>query len=132
MALTRISESVQRARLGSDIVSARLFPLPFAPREGQKAHRHEASPGSWGGECTLHRSKIHPDLDGSGPRQKIPLEVVSEAFSLTAAEAKVASMVAAGLSPEEIAISQGVSVRQSLREPRKGTINCLSVGGRRL
>ncbi len=35
--------------------------------------------------------------------QRSPLEIISEAFSLTPAEAKVASMVAAGSSPEEIA-----------------------------
>jgi DNA-binding CsgD family transcriptional regulator len=47
-----------------------------------------------------------------------PLEILSEAFSLTAAEAKVASMIAFGLSPEDIAIEQQVS-RETVRNQIK-------------
>jgi len=47
-----------------------------------------------------------------------PLEILSEAFSLTTAEAKVASMVAAGLSPEEIASARQVS-RETIRNQMK-------------
>ncbi len=46
------------------------------------------------------------------------LEIISEAFSLTAAEAKVASMVAAGSSPEEIAVELQVS-RETVRNQIK-------------
>jgi DNA-binding CsgD family transcriptional regulator len=47
-----------------------------------------------------------------------PLDIMSEAFSLTAAEAKVASMVATGSSPEEIAITLQVS-RETIRHQIK-------------
>jgi DNA-binding CsgD family transcriptional regulator len=47
-----------------------------------------------------------------------PLEILSEAFSLTAAEAKVASMVALGFSPEEIANELQVS-RETVRNQIK-------------
>jgi DNA-binding CsgD family transcriptional regulator len=40
------------------------------------------------------------DLDAE---RRPPLEILSEVFSLTAAEARIASMIAVGLSPEEIA-----------------------------
>jgi DNA-binding CsgD family transcriptional regulator len=47
-----------------------------------------------------------------------PLEILSEVFSLTAAEAMVASMVAAGWSPEEIANELQVS-RETVRNQIK-------------
>jgi DNA-binding CsgD family transcriptional regulator len=47
-----------------------------------------------------------------------PLEILSEAFSLTAAEAKVASKIAAGSSPEEIADALQVS-RETVRNQIK-------------
>lgn len=47
-----------------------------------------------------------------------PLDILAEAFSLTSAEAKVASMVAAGSSPEEIAIGLQVS-RETVRNQIK-------------
>lgn len=47
-----------------------------------------------------------------------PLEILAEAFSLTSAEAKVASMVAAGSSPEEIAVEAQVS-RETVRNQIK-------------
>lgn len=47
-----------------------------------------------------------------------PLEILSEAFSLTAAEAKVASKIAAGSSPEEIADALVVS-RETVRNQIK-------------
>jgi DNA-binding CsgD family transcriptional regulator len=47
-----------------------------------------------------------------------PLETLSEAFSLTAAEAKVASLVAVGFSPEEIANKLQVS-RETVRNQIK-------------
>jgi DNA-binding CsgD family transcriptional regulator len=50
--------------------------------------------------------------------RKPSLEIVSEAFLLTAVEAKVASMVAAGSSPEEIAAAQNVS-RETVRNQIK-------------
>ncbi|HTV56591.1 MAG TPA: helix-turn-helix transcriptional regulator, partial [Terriglobia bacterium] len=50
--------------------------------------------------------------------RRAPLEILAEAFSLTSAEAKVASMVAAGSSPEEIAIALQVS-RETVRNQIK-------------
>jgi DNA-binding CsgD family transcriptional regulator/PAS domain-containing protein len=50
--------------------------------------------------------------------RRAPLKVLSEAFSLTVAEAKVASMIAAGLSPEEIAGELQVS-RETIRNQLK-------------
>lgn len=47
-----------------------------------------------------------------------PLEVLAEALSLTSAEAKVASLVAAGASPEEIAVELQVS-RETVRNQIK-------------
>jgi DNA-binding CsgD family transcriptional regulator len=47
-----------------------------------------------------------------------PLEILAEAFSLTSAEAKVASLVAAGASPEEIAFELQVS-RETVRNQIK-------------
>jgi DNA-binding CsgD family transcriptional regulator len=47
-----------------------------------------------------------------------PIDILSEAFSLTAAEAKVASMVATGSSPEEIARDLQVS-RETVRNQIK-------------
>lgn len=55
------------------------------------------------------------DLDVA---RRSSLEIISEAFSLTAAEAKVAAMVAAGLSPEEIAGELQVS-RETVRNQIK-------------
>lgn len=47
-----------------------------------------------------------------------PIEILSKAFSLTAAEAKVASMIASGFSPEEIAGELQVS-RETVRNQVK-------------
>lgn len=58
---------------------------------------------------------ILTDLEAA---RRSSLEIVSEAFSLTAAEAKVASLVAAGSSPEEIASKLQVS-RETVRNQIK-------------
>jgi DNA-binding CsgD family transcriptional regulator len=50
--------------------------------------------------------------------RRLPLEILSEALSLTVAEAKVASMVAVGFSPEEIAGELQVS-RETVRNQIK-------------
>jgi DNA-binding CsgD family transcriptional regulator len=55
--------------------------------------------------------------DLHAPRRS-SLEIISEAFSLTTAEAKVASMVATGSSPEEIATTLQVS-RETIRHQIK-------------
>ncbi|WP_456717246.1 MULTISPECIES: helix-turn-helix transcriptional regulator [unclassified Bradyrhizobium] len=55
------------------------------------------------------------DLEAAG---RSSLELISEAFSLTPAEAKVSAMVAAGMSPDEIATKLNVS-RETVRNQIK-------------
>src|SRR6185437_9463380 len=55
-----------------------------------------------------------------------PVEVIAKAFSLSSAEAKVASMVAAGLSPEEIADALDLS-RETVRNQIKAVFSKANV-----
>ena len=63
------------------------------------------------------------DLDATRPA---PMEVIAEAFSLSPAEAKVASMIAAGSSPEEIADALALS-RETVRNQIKAVFGKANV-----
>jgi DNA-binding CsgD family transcriptional regulator len=98
-----------RGRVGNVII---------ARRESKKPILIKALPVHGAASTPFLGARAILTLTDLEARRRPPLEVLSEAFSLTAAEAKVASMVATGVSPEEIAVELQVS-RETVRNQIK-------------
>lgn len=98
-----------RGRLGNIIV---------ARRENKKPILIKALPVHGAASTPFLGARVILTLRDLEAERRPPLEILSEAFSLTAAEAKVASMIAAGLSPNEIATELQVS-RETVRNQIK-------------
>ncbi|MCA6126248.1 helix-turn-helix transcriptional regulator [Bradyrhizobium sp. WSM 1704] len=119
-ALDRVTSTVANAWPADRPPEGRAGNIIVARREARKPVLMKLLPVHGAASAPFLGAKFILTLTDLAAVRRPSLDIISEAFSLTRAEARISSMIAAGLAPEEIASELKVS-RETVRNQIKAT-----------